>query len=135
MERSEDVRLKVSPHVWDSFDHFQRSLWIVDETEARWCQLLKMYPTMNVREVYWENLNGTKYTFAKAVESFAAMLGLTASSLDVHKNKHGNQNTHKTATERDELLKYQELDRVYQKAMNISFDWSYLPKTYTSYGI
>lgn len=40
----DDVLLRVSQHVWDRFSLPQKVLWVIDETEARWRQLLKCFP-------------------------------------------------------------------------------------------
>ena len=45
---SENVLQLPSITTWESFSIFQQTLWVMDETEARWNKLKIDYPTMHV---------------------------------------------------------------------------------------
>jgi hypothetical protein len=38
---------------WNEFTWYQQSLWLVDEVDARWSQLLEEYPRMETVDVVW----------------------------------------------------------------------------------
>jgi hypothetical protein len=77
-ERTDDVVLKLPKETWDNFTNFQKALWQVDETEARWEQLISnLYfnRTLRFREIYWESTEGlSNHTFAAAVEAMRRIL-------------------------------------------------------------
>jgi hypothetical protein len=54
---------------------FQKGLWMVDETEARWQRyILEQFPSLNYKEVYWESTEGlSNHTFENAVSTVVAM--------------------------------------------------------------
>ena len=57
-----------------NFTTFQKALWLVDETEARWHRLVTENPLMNYTEVIW----GSKWpnSFENATLTIARFLGL-----------------------------------------------------------
>lgn len=53
-ERTDDVILKVpSKKIWNEFSIFQKALWMVDETDARWQRLLREFPKLPHLDVLW----------------------------------------------------------------------------------
>jgi hypothetical protein len=48
---SENLLVLPSLKVWEQFTIFQKALWLMDETEARWNQLKATYPAMKTAEV------------------------------------------------------------------------------------
>jgi hypothetical protein len=50
---------------------FQRALWMVDETEARWQRYIRqLFPSLNFTEIYWESTRGlSNHTFEHAVRA------------------------------------------------------------------
>jgi hypothetical protein len=52
--RAQEVVNNVSSKVFNNeFTNFQRALWIIDETEARWQRLVKEHPDMPTLELLW----------------------------------------------------------------------------------
>ena len=45
---NENILQLPSIATWESFSIFQQTLWVMDETEARWNKLKVDYPTMHV---------------------------------------------------------------------------------------
>ena len=79
-DREEDVILHPpSRHAWLNFTTFQKALWLVDETEARWHRLVTENPCMNYTEVIW----GSKWphSFENATLTIARFLGLHLSHM------------------------------------------------------
>ena len=52
--RAQEVVNNVSSKIFNKeFTNFQRALWIIDETEARWQRLIKKHPDMPTLELLW----------------------------------------------------------------------------------
>ena len=58
--RSRGDRLDSAEKVWNRFTEYQKGygLWLMGETEERWRQLIKKYPKIRHKEVYFESEKG-----------------------------------------------------------------------------
>ena len=133
--RQQDIILKVfdNKKTWDSLSHFQKALWLVDETEERWLSLIRKYPKIAYKEVYFESEPGlSDNTLEKCTDVFADLLGLK------RRKKVDVVNRHVTNDAKTKISKlHTELrlaDSVYLSKTKYKPDWSYLPATYSSYG-
>jgi hypothetical protein len=134
--REKDVILKVKPSVWDKLTPFQKGLWVVDETEERWLQLKAKYPKIKYVEVYFESEKGlSEYTFEKAHERVAKVLGLRSKKVISKVNPHaGNAKSAKQLQDQKEKRKeLRDQSIEYMKRTNYFPDWGYLPRTYNSF--
>jgi hypothetical protein len=138
-ERPNDVILKIPQATWDKFSNYQKSLWVVDETEARWQWIIKKkYPSLKYTDVYWESTPGlSNNTFNEAVRAIANVLGIPKSDITYESES---TRPHMTDEERKRVMEgraeMKREDEAYQAtlaSLGYKIDFSYLPPTYNSY--
>jgi hypothetical protein len=112
--KERDVILKVPQQLWNGFSTFQHALWMIDEVEARWRELLEMYPNLPHIEVIWGK-SWPKSVNIAASEVARRILfsndGIDDHAADTNHVKHyGDQEIDYTSYAMDDL--------VYKKAMH-----------------
>jgi hypothetical protein len=140
-ERPHEVILKLNEATWDSFTDYQKALWIVDETEARWQHMVNtLFPLLNYTDIYWESTPGlSNYTFNQGVRVIAGVLKIPENQLTYEADF---TQPHMNDAERQRLIddrtKLKKEDEQYQAVMAAyghTFNFSYLPPTYNSYEV
>ena len=92
-DRENDVILHPpSRDVWNAFSVFQKTLWVVDETEAQWNRLVAEHGGLNHTEVLW----GSKWagSFENATAHIGTLLGLNVTALQQSETTKYKENVH-----------------------------------------
>ena len=134
--RKEDVIIKMDgkEDVWNKFSPFQKGLWVVDETEEQWLRLLKKYPKIKFRDIYFESEHGlSNNTMGDALLEVADVLGLTLSPHEVHTNVHVTESMAVKLAKSGHRHSMKQEDKFYRDALDYHPDWFYLPPTYNSF--
>jgi hypothetical protein len=122
LENKESVVLTLNQSLWDSMTFEQKLFWVVDETEARWQQLLKNFITrhhnLHYSEVFWAQR--LKNSFENAVEIIANILHTERADTIFRSRAHAGETRKNNISL---LLHLYEEDRAYQHLMN----YNYLP--------
>ena len=74
---TDNLVMKMDTEAWSGLSQFQKSLWFVDEVEARWQLLQVAHPSIETRSLWW-----SKYahgSFDAMAGKVATMLGLSLS--------------------------------------------------------
>lgn len=105
--------------IWQSFNHLQKCLWVVDETEARWQMFLKRHPGLAFIELLW----GYRWegSMNASMHSVSRWIGtqLTNPLMPPHLKAHADANRKSHFVRiAEQIVKS---DRAYMYAMNFTY--------------
>jgi hypothetical protein len=119
-DRKDEVINKLPDDIiWKNFTPFQQALWIMDETEARWHQMIKKHRSLNYVEILWgESWPGS---FDLALNTIASLLKIdlkTKQEIDFIPSSHVSNDTKWSIRN---SLDHANQDRSYKRLMQYKF--------------
>lgn len=102
--------VSVDKPLWSLFSNIQQALWVIDETEARWKQLLSNFPNQSYTEILWGD-SWEECDITAAMRTFTTIVPNLAFGAATHKTIHAPRNAKLNETLRDTIhredLRYQ----------------------------
>lgn len=110
----------VNSEVWEQLSTFQRALWIMDETEAKWNEITTLHPTMNYIEVTWGKL--WPGSMDEAARQVGRLIGVNETVPWQREWEHMIEHEHAgEASQAADFAALSQEDRTYRELMNFSF--------------